>query len=105
MHRARVVWAGVLRRYGGAVEVAVSALRAELRQWIETARSGADVVITERGVPVARLSAVDSADLVARLERDGLLTAPVTERPAARVEEPAGRPAAAVTGLIRRLRH
>ena len=96
---------GAGSRYREPVEVAVSALRAELRQWIETARTGTDVVITERGVPVARLSAVESADLVARLERDGLLTAPATERPAARVEEPAGRPAAAVTGLIRRLRH
>lgn len=86
------------------MEVAVSALRAELRQWIETARSGADVVITERGVPVARLTAVESADLVARLERDGLLTAPAAERPPARVEEPAAGAAAAVTGLLRRLR-
>jgi len=87
------------------VEVAVSALRAELRQWIETVRSGTDVVITERGVPVARLTAVDSADLIARLERDGLLTAPAVARPAARVEEPSVRPTAAVSGLLRRLRH
>ncbi len=87
------------------MEVAVSALRAELKQWIETARSGTDVVVTERGVPVARLTAVESAGLVARLERDGLLTAPVEDRPAARVEEPAGHPAAGVSGLIRRLRH
>lgn len=83
-----------------SVEVAVSALRAELRQWIERARSGEDVVVTERGVPVARLTGVESADLVARLERDGLLTAPVADRPAARVEEPAARTA----GLMRRLR-
>ena len=105
MHLAQVLWARSVGRYGGAVEVAVSALRAELKQWIETARSGADVVITERGVPVARLTAVESAGLIARLERDGLLTAPAEDRPAAHVEEPAGRPAAAVTGLIRRLRH
>lgn len=86
-----------------AVEVAVSALRAELKQWIETARAGTDVVITERGVPVARLTAVESSDLVARLEHEGLLTAPSSDRPAARVEEPAAR-TAAVTGLRRRLR-
>ena len=93
-----------MRRYRVPVEVAVSALRAELKQWIEAARSGADVVITERGVPVARLTAVDSADLIARLERDGLLTAPATDRPAARVGDSNARPAT-VTGLIRRLRH
>lgn len=86
------------------MEVAVSALRAQLREWIETARSGQDVVITERGVPVARLTAVESSDLIARLEREGLLTAPAEDRPAAHVEEPAGRAPAAVTGLMRRLR-
>lgn len=86
------------------MEVAVSALRAELRAWIETARSGTDVVITERGVPVARLSAVDSSDLIARLEHEGLLSAPAQTRPAARIEEPAGRAPATVTGLMRRLR-
>ncbi len=82
------------------VEVAVSALRAELKQWIERARAGEDVVITERGVPVARLTGVESADLIARLERDGLLTAPAVDRPAARVEEPAAR----TPGLMRRRR-
>ncbi|MBO9568148.1 MULTISPECIES: type II toxin-antitoxin system Phd/YefM family antitoxin [Cellulomonas] len=85
------------------MEVAVSALRAELRQWIETARSGQDVVVTERGVPVARLVGIESADLVARLERDGLLTAAEGDRPAAEPERAAGA-ARAVSGLVRRLR-
>lgn len=85
------------------MEVAVSALRAELRQWIETARAGQDVVVTERGVPVARLVGVDSADLVARLERDGLLTGAEPERPPADPAR-AARPARAVSGLVRRLR-
>lgn len=84
------------------MEVAVSALRAELRQWIEAARSGQDVVITERGIPVARLTGIESADLLQRLERDGLLTAPGAERPAADGEQ--GRATSAVSGLVRRLR-
>jgi prevent-host-death family protein len=83
------------------VEVAVSALRAELRQWIEAARGGEDVVITERGIPVARLSGIDAADLLTRLERDGLLTSPEVTRPAA---HPSARPTTAVSGLVRRLR-
>lgn len=94
------------------MEVAVSALRAELKQWIEAARAGEDVVITERGVPVARLSGIESADLLTRLTRDGLLTAPEEPRPAA---DPAAhgaqaahgtgaRQPSAVSGLVRRLR-
>ena len=85
------------------MDVSVSALRAELRQWIEAARAGEDVVITERGIPVARLSGIESADLLSRLERDGLLTPASLPRPAAR----AGDRSAAkggVSDLVRRLR-
>lgn len=83
----------------------MSALRAELRQWIEAARTGEDVVITERGVPVARLSGIASADLLTRLERDGLLTPPDVPRPAADSgDRPAARPGRPVSGLVRRLR-
>jgi len=88
--------------YGRRMEVAVSALRAELKQWIEAARAGEDVVITERGIPVARLSGIASADLLQRLERDGLLTSPSVERPRADGEQ--GRATSAVSGLVRRLR-
>ena len=87
------------------MDVSVSALRAELRQWIEAARAGEDVVITERGIPVARLSAIEAADLLTRLERDGLLTAAATSRPPARNGD---RTAPAATGgvsdLVRRQR-
>ncbi|WP_426309622.1 type II toxin-antitoxin system Phd/YefM family antitoxin [Cellulosimicrobium sp. E-16] len=63
------------------MEVPVSALRAELKSWIERAREGEEVVITERGVPVARLTGVATADLVTELVRDGVLVPPVVERP------------------------
>ena len=87
------------------MEIAVSALRADLRQWIDAARSGEEVVITERGIPVARLSGVASSDLLARLERDGLVTPPSAARPHSEVEaHAAGRPASAVSDLVRRLR-
>jgi prevent-host-death family protein len=84
------------------MEVAVSALRAELKQWIEAARTGQDVVITERGIPVARLTGIESADLLQRLERDGLLSAPSAERVASDGER--GRATRPVSGLVRRLR-
>jgi prevent-host-death family protein len=87
------------------VDVSVSALRAELRQWIEAARAGEDVVITERGIPVARLSGIQSADLLTRLERDGLLTPAESSRPPARTGDRTA-PAAkgGVSDLVRRLR-
>ncbi|PJI95088.1 prevent-host-death family protein [Luteimicrobium subarcticum] len=84
----------------------MSALRAELKTWIDRARTGEEVVVTDRGIPVARLSGLDGADLVAGLLRDGLLTAPEHERPVATTpdgEHPA-RGQNAVSGLVRRLR-
>ena len=86
------------------MDVPVSALRAELRQWIETARGGQDVVITERGIPVARLTGIESADLLTRLERDGLLTPASTPRPAARSGERSAAAKGGVSDLVRRLR-
>lgn len=68
-------------RYRRGMEVPVSALRAELKSWIERAREGEEVVITERGVPVARLTGVATADLVTELVRDGVLVPAAGERP------------------------
>ena len=78
------------------MEVPVSALRAELKSWIERARDGEEVVITERGVPVARLTGVATADLVTELVRDGVLVPPAGEPPGP--AGPARGPAAAPPG-------
>jgi prevent-host-death family protein len=58
------------------VDVAITELRAELADWIHRARDGDEVVITDRGVPVARLVPVQSASLIERLTRDGVLGKP-----------------------------
>jgi prevent-host-death family protein len=66
-------------------EVGVAQLRRELKEWLDRARSGDEVVITERGRPVARLSAIDVAPLLDRLTEEGLISAtPRTPRPRAR---------------------
>lgn len=85
------------------MDVAISALRASLSEWVDRARHGEDVVVTERGVPVARLVAVDADSTLARLEREGLVTAPAGPRPVATGRE---RPTASgsVSELITELR-
>ena len=70
--------------YAWLVDVPVTTLRAELSTWIERAKAGEDVVITERGVPVARILAVDSAPLLDQLTQRGLLSKPSAARPKAR---------------------
>lgn len=92
------------------MEVSVSALRAELKSWIEKARAGEEVIITDRGMPVARLTDVATADLVAGLVRDGLLTAAETERPVHAVPPVPATPGAPartpsrMSDLVRRIR-
>jgi len=43
------------------MDVAVSDLRAHLSEWLERARDGEEVVVTERGIPVARLLGIGAA--------------------------------------------
>ncbi|MCL1870005.1 MAG: type II toxin-antitoxin system prevent-host-death family antitoxin [Promicromonosporaceae bacterium] len=87
------------------MEVAVSALRAELKTWIEKARTGEEVIITDRGLPVARLSGIGAADLVQGLVRDGLLTPAQAVRPVHEVAEPAATASTSpFSGLVRRIR-
>jgi prevent-host-death family protein len=71
--------------YGRGVDVPVSALRADLSSWIARARAGEEVVVTDRGTPVARLLPVDTAPLLDQLVQRGVLSRPLrADRPAAR---------------------
>lgn len=96
--------------YCGGMEVSVSKLRAELKDWIDAARRGEDVVVTDRGVPVARLTGIGAADLVTRLQNEGLITSPTGERaPVDRPERASRerdgtRAQTPLSGLARRLR-
>jgi len=80
------------------MEVAITEFRAALRAYVEQARRGHDVVLTERGVPVARLVAIDAAPLLEQLEREGALSpAPQASRRAS------GRRRAKATGSVSEL--
>jgi len=66
------------------MDVAVSTLRAQLSSWIERARSGEEIVVTDRGTPVARLLPIDTAPLLEQLVQRGVLSRPVrADRPPA----------------------
>ncbi len=63
----------------------ISTLRAELSRWIDRVRTGEEIVITERGNPVARLVAVETAPLLDRLTAAEVLSRPHrADRPSAR---------------------
>lgn len=56
--------------------VSVTTLRAELSSWIEQARDGSEIVVTDRGTPVARLLPVDTAPLLDQLVERGVVSRP-----------------------------
>ena len=70
-----------------SVDVSVTELRAHLSDWLDRARAGGEVIITDRGIPVARLAALDSAGTLERLTAEGVIGKATAQRPVA-----AGRP-------------
>ena len=67
-----------------SVDVAVTELRARLSVWLDLARHGEEVVITDRGLPVARLLGMDSTATLERLTREGVIGRPESaKRPTA----------------------
>jgi prevent-host-death family protein len=59
------------------VDVPITEFRRQLKRWLELARQGEEIVVTERGTPVARLTGIGLSPVVARLVREGKLTLPV----------------------------
>jgi prevent-host-death family protein len=61
-----------------AVDVAVSEFRAQLSHWLDRVRQGDEVVVTERGVPVARLLGLDATATLEQLAERGVIARPAT---------------------------
>jgi prevent-host-death family protein len=62
------------------MDVPVTELRANLSQWLDRARHGDEVVITDRGVPVARLLGLTAAATLERLAAEGVIGRPSAAR-------------------------
>ena len=55
------------------MDVAIADLRAHLSDWLERARQGTEVIITDRGLPVARLLGLTATATLERLAADGII--------------------------------
>lgn len=63
-------------------DVGITQLRRELSSWLDRARAGEEVVVTERGRPVARLTGIGVVPVLDRLRAEGRIgPAPVGPRP------------------------
>jgi len=78
-------------------EVGVRELHDRLSEHLERVVNGADVVVTRRGRPIARLSAVDAVDHLEELVRRGLVTSPRARR---RTEMPRVKARGSVSELV-----
>jgi prevent-host-death family protein len=67
-------------------EVGVRALHDRLSEHLERVEDGAEVLVTRRGRPIARLSAVRESDPLQDLVRRGLVTPPERPRAARRAK-------------------
>ena len=66
------------------MDVSVSTLRAQLGDWVDRARAGEEIVVTDRGVPVARMVGLEAATTIERLTTEGLISKPASAtRPSA----------------------
>lgn len=57
-------------------EVGIRELRAGLSRWIEQVRAGEELIVTDRGAPVARVVPIDRTTAYERLVATGLLDPP-----------------------------
>jgi prevent-host-death family protein len=55
------------------MQVGIRELRADLSRWVKRVQDGEEVVVTDRGRPVARLVPVDGERKIDRLIREGLV--------------------------------
>ena len=62
--------------YTDHMNVAITELRAHLSEWLQQARTGEEIVITDRGVPIARLVGMDSSLTLERLTLEGHISRP-----------------------------
>ena len=72
-------------KVGAVPEVGIAELRRELKAWLERVRSGDEVIVTDRGRPVARFSSINAPTRLDTLVSSG-------------VESPPTRPRAPATG-------
>lgn len=61
---------------GVGMRIGIRELRNRLKHYVDTARQGEDVIITERGRPVARLVALHEERPIDRLIKAGIVTPP-----------------------------
>ena len=59
--------------YVSSMDVPVTELRSHLSEWLDRVRGGEEVIVTDRGVPVARMLGMSATAALQRLAADGVI--------------------------------
>lgn len=71
--------------YTWRMDVGVAEFRARLSELLERVRHGDELVVTDRGVPIARVVGIDASTKLVRLTDEGVIGRPRSgKRPVAR---------------------
>ena len=82
------------------MDVAVSDLRAHLSEWLERARNGDELIVTDRGLPVARLLGVTTTATLERLTTEGVIGRPASAQRTTATGRSRPRPRQPVSDLV-----
>jgi prevent-host-death family protein len=63
------------------VEVGIRELRAHLSRYLDQVRDGEEIVVTDRGTPIAKISPANGRSRIDELIAAGILTPPVNKGP------------------------
>lgn len=72
----------------GAVEIGIKELRADLSAWLDRVREGTQIIVTDRGKPVARLSPYGFPTGLEKLIAEGRVRLPTSPKRPAGAEKP-----------------
>jgi prevent-host-death family protein len=82
------------------MDVAVSDLRAHLSEWLERAGKGEELVVTDRGVPVARLLGITATMTLERLPAEAMVGRPARAQRTTATGRSRPRPRQPVSDLV-----
>ena len=85
------------------MEISVTDLRKDVNAALAAVKAGEEVIVTERGLPIARIGGIEGGDLLASLAEDGLVTVPAGDRAVPRLPQ-AEAAKDALSSLLGRLR-
>jgi prevent-host-death family protein len=86
--------------YISAMDVPVTELRAHLSEWLDRVRGGEEVIVTDRGIPIARLLGMSATATLQRLAADGVIGRDVSARRPVASGHPRPRPGRPVSEII-----